>query len=119
MKTSPIVTVAAAALALALAAPVLAAQLDGKLPLYPRGHVAPGMESIPAAALAQGVPYQQFTTDSVHLVDLWYKSNAPKSCKRITAPGKNAVQYKCPSGSIVVQVHGHTLISFVPAFPHL
>ena len=117
MKTSPIAMLAASALALALTAPALANQFDGKLPLYPRGHVAPGMGSIPAAALAQGVPYQQMTTDSVHLVDLWYKSNAPKSCKRITAAGTNAVQYKCPGGSIVVQVHGHTLISFVPAFP--
>jgi hypothetical protein len=76
------------------------------------------MPSIPAGALAQGVPYQQVTTDSVHLVDLWYKSNAPKSCTRITVAGNPAVQYKCPGGSIVIQVHGGTLISFVPAFPH-
>jgi len=114
--------IAAASVALAvtgLVQPALAVQHDGQLPLYPRGHVAPGMESIPANALAQGVPYQQTTTDSVHLVDLWYQSNAPKSCKRITAAGTPAVQYKCPGGSIVIQVHGGTLISFVPALPHV
>jgi hypothetical protein len=111
---------ATAALAIAmLNVPALATQLDGQLPLYPRGHVAPGMESIPANALAQGVPYQQTTTDSVHVVDLWYQSNAPKSCTRVAAAGNPAVQYKCPGGSIVIQVHGGTLISYVPAFPHL
>jgi hypothetical protein len=120
MKTHLSITAASVALALtAFAAPALAQQLDGQLPLYPRGHVAPGMESIPANALAQGVPYQQTTTDSVHMVDLWYKSNAPKSCTRATAAGNPAVQYKCPGGSIVIQVHGGTLISYVPAFPHL
>lgn len=119
MKTPLRATLATAALALAvLAAPALAAQLDGQLPLYPRGHAAAGMESIPASALAQGVPYQQVTTDTVDLVDRWYKSNAPKSCTRVTAAGNPAVQYKCPGGSIVIQVHGGTLISFVPAMPH-
>ncbi|HEY7982389.1 MAG TPA: hypothetical protein VID19_12990 [Candidatus Eremiobacteraceae bacterium] len=118
MKNKRFAIAAALALALGLAVvPALAAQFDGRLPLYPRGHAAPGME-IAAGALAQGVPYQQVTTDSVHLVDLWYKSNAPKSCTRVTATGKPAVQYKCPGGSIVIQVRGGTLISFVTAFPH-
>jgi len=109
----------AAALALGLvAAPAFAAQFDGKLPLYPRGHAAPGMQSLPAGALATGVPYQQATTDSVHVVDAWYKSNAPKSCTRVTAARNPAVQYKCPGGSIVIQLHGTTLISFVTSFPH-
>jgi hypothetical protein len=108
-----------AAFALGLfAAPAGAVQTDGQLPLYPRGHVAPGMD-MPAAALAQGVPYQQTTTDSIHLVDLWFKSNAPKACARVTVSGNPAVQYKCPGGSIVIQDHGGTLISYVPAFPRL
>jgi hypothetical protein len=112
---------AAASAAVTLTAPVhpaLAAQYDGQLLLYPRGHVAAGIGDMPAGALAQGVPYQQTTSDSVHVVDLWYESNAPKSCARIAAPGTPAVQYKCPGGSIVIQVHGGTLISYVPATPH-
>ena len=110
-------TTAALTLA-ALAGPALAGQYDGQLLLYPRGHLATGMPGIPANALAQGVPYQQATTDSVHLVDLWYKSNAPKSCTRITSASASAVQYKCPGGSIVIQDHNGTIISFVPAMPH-
>jgi hypothetical protein len=110
---------AATSVALALpliAAPALAVDHDGGLPLYPRGHVAQGMGDMPASALAAGVPYQQTTTDSIHLVDLWFKSNAPKACSRVTVSGNPAVQYKCPGGSIVIQDHGGTLISYVPAF---
>jgi hypothetical protein len=95
--------------------PALAAQHDGQLPMYPRGTPAHGMESIPAAALAQGVPYQQTTADSVHLVDLWYQSNAPKACSRLEASG--GVRYKCPGGYIVIQQHDGTIISFVPVAP--
>lgn len=100
-----------------LTTPAPAAQHDGQLPTYPRGTPAHGMESIPANALAQGVPYQQTTADSVHLVELWYKSNAPTACSRMEASG--GVRYKCPGGSIVIQQHGDTLISYVPAFPGL
>jgi hypothetical protein len=95
----------------------LAAQHDGQLLMYPRGAPAHGMESIPQGALAQGVPYQQTTADSVHVVDLWYKSNAPKECSRMEASG--GVRYKCPGGYIVIQQHGATLISYVPAFQGL
>lgn len=118
MKTFRSLTAASATMALSLIAlPALAVQHDGQLPLYPRGHAAPGIGDMPASALAQGVPYQQTTTDSVHLVDLWYHSNAPAGCTRIAANGASAVQYKCPGGSIVIQTHGSTLISYVPAFP--
>jgi hypothetical protein len=117
MKNKRLAITAALALSL-VAAPAFAAQFDGQLPLYPRGHAAPGMQSIPGSALATGVPYQQVTTDPVHVVDAWYKSNAPKSCTRATAAGNPAVQYKCPGGSIVIQLHGTTIISFVTAFPH-
>lgn len=107
---------AATALTLALfAAPASAADHDGQLPLYPRGAPAHGVEDIPAAALAHGVPYQQTTHDSVPTVDQWYRSNLPKSCSRAAASG--AVQYKCPGGSIVIQDHGGTIISFVPPIP--
>ncbi len=98
------------------AQPALAVEHDGQLPLYPRGVAARGMGDIPSNALAQGVPYQQTTSDSVHAVDLWYRSNAPKSCSRVEASG--GVQYKCAGGSIVIQEHGGTIISYVPAFPH-
>ncbi len=97
-----------------LTQPALAVQRDGQLPIYPRGTPAHGMESIPSKALAYGVPYQQTTTDSVHLVDLWYRSNAPKACSRMEAAG--GVRYACPGGYIVIQEHGGTLISYVPAF---
>jgi hypothetical protein len=120
MKTFRSLTAASAAMALSLVAlPALAVQHDGQLPLYPRGHAAPGIGDMPANALAQGVPYQQTTTDSVHLVDLWFHSNAPAACTRVSASGTPAVQYKCPGGSIVIQTHGGTLISYVPAFPSL
>jgi hypothetical protein len=118
MKKSLLTATASMAIALcSFAQPVLAMQYDGKLPLYPRGQAAPGIQDMPASALAQGVPYQQTTTDSVHLVDLWFQSNAPKSCQRVTMSGNSAVQYKCPGGSVVIQTHGGTLISYVPAFP--
>lgn len=88
------------------------ATMDGTLPLYPHGAPAPGMPDVPANALAQGVPYQQTTSDSVTTVDQWYKANAPKSCGRMSAQG--AVKYSSPGGSIVIQSHGGTIISFVP-----
>jgi hypothetical protein len=110
-------TTAVAALAFALvAAPALAAGTDGSLPLYPNGKPAHGMESIPANALSQGVPYQQTTSDSVQAVDAWYRSNAPKGCSRMAASG--AVRYSCPGGYIVIQNHDGTIISFVPPFGH-
>jgi hypothetical protein len=95
---------------------VLAAEIamDGTLPLYPHGAPAAGMPAIPVNALAQGVPYQQTTSDSVDTVDRWYKANAPKSCTRMSSQG--AVKYSCPGGSIVIQKHGDTIISFVPGF---
>ncbi len=100
-----------------LSQPALAVERDGQLPLYPHGIASQGMGDIPSNALAQGIPYQQTTTDSVHVVDLWYQSNAPKSCSRIERSG--AVKYTCPGGSIVIQDHGGTIVSYVPAFPHL
>lgn len=97
-----------------IATMVLAAAtaMDGTLPLYPHGAPAPGMPDVPANALAQGVPYQQSTSDSVQTVDQWYKANAPKSCSRMSAQG--AVKYSCSGGSIVIQKHGETIISFLP-----
>jgi hypothetical protein len=106
----------AAVAALLIAQPALAAGHDGSLPLYPHGSVAPGMGDIPVSALAQGVPYQQTTSDSVQTVDAWYKSNAPKSCTRLAASG--GVKYTCPGGTIVIQTHNGTLISLLPAMPH-
>jgi hypothetical protein len=116
MKYLPIAAASAALALIVLAQPALAVEHDGQLPLYPHGVAAHGMGDIPANALAQGVPYQQSTPDSVHAVDAWYRANAPKSCSRAEASG--AVQYKCPGGSIVIQDHGGTIVSFVPAFPH-
>ena len=57
--------------------PAVAAGHDGQLPLYPHGSPAAGMSDIPSNALAQGVPYQQSTTDSVQTVDQWYKPTRP------------------------------------------
>ncbi len=102
--------------ALTSSLPAVAADHDGQLPLYPQGKPAAGMSDLPSNALAQGVPYQQSTTDSVQTVDQWYKANAPKSCTRMAASG--GVRYSCPGGYIVIQTHGGTLISFVPAMPH-
>lgn len=107
---------AAAMAALLITSPALAADRDGSLPLYPHGTVAAGMGGIPANALAQGVPYQQTTSDSVSTVDAWYKSNVPKSCTRLAASG--GVRYTCPGGTIVIQNHNGTLISLLPAMPH-
>ncbi|MEO6967328.1 MAG: hypothetical protein ABI132_02575 [Rhodanobacteraceae bacterium] len=102
-------------IALALAGALVCAaasamQFDGKLPMYPRGH---NMNDMPASAIAMGVPMVLETTDAVHLVDLWYTSNA-KSCTRSAASG--GVKYQCPSGSIMIYAHGgNTQIAFVPA----
>lgn len=113
---SLLAAIAFAVIAATMPLSALAGERDGQLPLYPHGTPAPGMGDIPANALAAGVPYQQTTTDSIPTVDAWYRTNASKGCSRIQ--GSGAVQYKCPGGSIVIQTHGTTLISFVPAFQH-
>ncbi|MEO8924925.1 MAG: hypothetical protein ABI330_19225 [Caldimonas sp.] len=87
-----------------------AVEYDGKLPMYPRGH---NMNDMPASAIAMGVPMVLETADPVHLVDLWYTSNA-KSCTRSAASG--GIKYQCPTGSIMIYAHGeNTQIAFVPA----
>lgn len=83
---------------------------NGKLPMYPRGH---NMNDMPPSAIAMGVPMVLETSDAVHLVDLWYTSNA-KSCTRSAASG--AIKYQCATGSIMIYAHGgSTQIAFVPA----
>lgn len=116
MKTSNAIAAASALAFLLVATPALAVSSDGSLPLYPHGQPAHGMDSIPANALAQGVPYQQTTSDSVQTVDAWYRTNAPKACSRMEASG--GVRYSCPGGFIVIQNHDGTIISFVPPLGH-
>ena len=90
-----------------------AAQMNGRLPMYPRGR---NMNDMPASAVARGVPMVLETGDSVKAVDDWYTSNAPKSCMRTTA--SQGVKYACPGGSIMIYAHGgKTQIAFVPAMP--
>ncbi len=103
----PIAVAVAGALVCATA---FAVDFDGKLPMYPRGH---NMNDMPASAIAMGVPMVLETTDAVHLVDLWYTSNA-KSCTRSAASG--GVKYQCATGSIMIYAHGATTqIALVPA----
>jgi hypothetical protein len=88
-----------------------ATQMNGKLPMYPRGR---NMNDMPASAVSMGVPMVLETEDSVRTVDGWYTSNAPRSCTRTTA--SQGVKYACPSGSIMIYAHGgKTQIAFVPA----
>ncbi|HEY1656154.1 MAG TPA: hypothetical protein VGF86_13680, partial [Candidatus Tumulicola sp.] len=102
----------AVALAAGLTAPAWASvQMDGALPMYPNAKLDP-REDVPAAAIAKGVPLVQLTKDSVATVDAWYKSNAPKGCKRTAASA--GVQYKCPGGSIQIYDRGGTQIALVP-----
>lgn len=83
---------------------------NGKLPMYPRSH---NMNDMPPSAVAMGVPMVLDTSDAVHVVDLWYTSNA-KSCTRSAASG--AIKYQCATGSIMIYAHdGSTQIAFVPA----
>ncbi len=83
---------------------------NGKLPMYPHGH---NMNDMPPSAIAMGVPMVLETADTVHLVDLWYTSNA-KSCTRTSA--SEGIKYQCPTGSIMIYAHGgNTQIAFVPA----
>lgn len=91
---------------------VPAAQMNGKLPMYPGGR---NMNSdMPASAIAMGVPMVLETTDAVHVVDGWYNSHTAKSCARSAASG--GVKYACPAGSIMIYPHGgKTQIAFVPA----
>lgn len=109
-------TIAVAGLTLTLPAPAASYQMDGSLPMYPYAKLDP-RESVPASAIAQGVPLVLLTTDSVRTVDAWYSSNAPKGCARHAASG--GVQYKCTGGSIQIYSHGGTQIALVPAFPHV
>jgi hypothetical protein len=108
-------TAAFAAVATASPASASTFALDGALPMYPHA-TADSRETVPASALAHGVPYVLLTSDSVHVVDAWYAAHAPKSCARNAQSG--GVQYKCPGGSIMIYVHGSTQIALVPAMPH-
>jgi hypothetical protein len=102
----------------AVGAPVLAAdyQLDGQLPMYPHGKLDPKEASLTPAAIAHGVPLVLLTSDSVHDVEAWYASHAPKACSRQDAAG--GTKFACPGGSIMIYAHdGQTQIAFVPPFP--
>jgi hypothetical protein len=90
-------------------------QLNGQLPMYPHSKLDSRESSITPAAIAHGVPLVLLTSDSVRTVDTWYASHAPKECKRQAAA--QGVKYACPTGSIMIYVHGQTQIAFVPAFP--
>ncbi len=85
-------------------------QTDGQLPIYPRGHI---VEDVPANAIRAGVPLNETTGASIHLVDLWFKSNLPNDCRRLAASG--AVRWSCPAGTIVIQNHNGTFISYIPS----
>lgn len=89
---------------------VSAQQLDGKLPIYPRGH---NTSDMPAAAISAGVPLVVETSDSVDVVDGWYASNA-KSCARTAQSG--GVKFQCPGGSIMIYVHdAKTQVALIPS----
>jgi len=90
---------------------VLAQQFDGKLPMYPG---ARNLSDLPAAAVKAGVPMVTETSDSVDVVDGWYKSNA-QACTRSAQSG--GVKFQCAGGSIMIYLHeGKTQIAFVPSF---
>ncbi|HEX3395825.1 MAG TPA: hypothetical protein VHS76_03925 [Steroidobacteraceae bacterium] len=89
----------------------VSAEFDGKLLMYPNGH---NMNSMPAAAVAQGVPLVLETDDTVATVDGWYQANAPKTCVRTSAA--QGVKYQCDGGSIMIYAKGKTQIAFVPDF---
>jgi hypothetical protein len=103
-----------AALGLPVAATAAPAAFDGKLPMYPNGTLDPREASITPAALAQGVPVVELTSDSVATVDRWYAAHT-KSCTRQAASG--GFKYACAGGSIMIYNHSGTQIAFVPPFP--
>jgi hypothetical protein len=108
--TTPITRLLSGAL---ICVAAFAAQMNGNLPMYPRGH---NMSDMPASAVAMGVPMVLETDDSVQTVDSWYTANTPKSCVRTIASG--GMKYACSSGSIMIYAHGgKTQIAFVPAMP--
>jgi hypothetical protein len=87
-------------------------RMDGQLPMYPNAKINSQIANMPSNAIAHGVPLVLKSPDSVHTVDLWYKSNTSSACKR-TEQSKG-VQYKCPGGSIMIYTHGGTEIALVP-----
>jgi len=94
-----------------VASSAFAQQFDGKLPMYPG---ARNLSDVPAAAVKTGVPLVTETSDSVDVVDAWYKSNA-QTCTRFAQSG--GVKFQCPGGSIMIYLHaGKTQIAFVPSF---
>lgn len=104
--------------AVVAATPAFAAdqQLDGQLPMYPRGALDAKESSLTLAAIAQGVPLVLFTADSVDTVDIWYASHAGKACHRQDASG--ATKFACPGGSIMVYAKaGKTQIALIPPLP--
>ena len=105
----------AACAAFVTAAPTFAAgiQLDGQLPMYPNGKLDAKESSLTPAAIAHGVPLVLLTADSVHVVDAWYASHAPKTCTRQEAAG--GLKYACPGGSIMIYAHGgQTQVALIP-----
>jgi len=111
--TRPTRMVVFAACAL-VCATVSAQSADGKLPMYPH---ARNMNDMPASAVTAGVPLVLETADSVHAIDTWYASNAPKSCARSTQSG--GVKYACPGGNIMIYEHGgKSQVALIPAFGH-
>jgi hypothetical protein len=90
-----------------------AAEMNGKLPMYPNGR---NLNQMPASAVAAGVPMVLETDDSLAVVDAWYGSNAT-GCARSAQSG--GIKYQCQTGSIMIYVKGKTQIALVPAFPHL
>jgi hypothetical protein len=115
MKFKSVLLSAALCAAFSAGVPAFAAsyQLDGQLPMYPHGALDPKEASLTPAAIAHGVPLVLLSSDSVHTVDAWYASNAPKACTRQEASG--AVKFACPGGSIMIYAHeGKTQIALVP-----
>jgi hypothetical protein len=88
----------------------IAQQFNGKLPMYP---AARSLSEVPASAIKSGVPLVTETSDSVDVVDGWYKTNA-QSCARTAQSG--GVKFQCAGGSIMIYAHqGKTQIAFVPS----
>jgi hypothetical protein len=110
---------AAVSATMAIAAPAFAEspQLDGQLPMYPRGTLDSRESSLTPAAIAQGVPLVLLTSDSVQSVVAWYATHV-KTCSKQAM--STAVKFACPGGSIMIYAKdGKTQVALIPPMPGL
>lgn len=116
MKNYSIAAAAFAAFIAIGSASAAQVQSHGGLPLYPHTYQTPverKYQALMQKTRGNQSPLFVDTNDAQHMVDLWYRSNLPASCKRRSS--SRAVQYRCPNGLIdILPYHGKIRLALIP-----